>query len=102
MLFIGDICLSVILIDSIYRTGKNYYLSSVFRRRVSEYITDDMDVLFLLHFPLLHHHCVYVCRHGLHKGVKTYIFSIYNLTQQEKKSVKTATEKISGITPSTS
>ena len=26
MLFIGDICLSVILIDSVYRTGKNYYL----------------------------------------------------------------------------
>ena len=26
MLFIGDIFLSVILIDSVYRTGKNYYL----------------------------------------------------------------------------
>ena len=53
-------------------------------KKMSEYIIDDMHILFLLHFPVLHHRCVYVCRHGFHNGVMTYIFSMYNLTKQNK------------------
>ena len=53
-------------------------------KKVSECITDEMDILFLFHFPLLHHRCVYVSRHGFHNGVMTYIYSMYSLTQQER------------------
>ena len=46
------ICLSVILIDSVYRTGKNYYLQAfleefqyvVKAKKMPEYITDNKEI----------------------------------------------------------
>ena len=45
------ICLSVILIYSVFRTGKNYYFQMfieeceyVFKENMSEYITDEIEI----------------------------------------------------------